>query len=107
MISGGAGRPVDRIGLAAGARDRDIGAVGGGYDDDIRVCIEAVHLNQDLIQRLLALIVAAAKTCATLSSDSIDLVDKHDTRGVALGLVEKVADARGADAHEHLDKLRT
>jgi hypothetical protein len=87
-------------------RIENVGAIGGGYNDDVRICIEAVHLDEDLVQGLLALIVATAKARATLSPDRIDLVDKHDTRGVALGLVEKVSHARGADTHEHLDELR-
>ena len=38
--------------------------------------------------------------------DEIDAVDEHDAGGVLLALLEQVADARGADADEHLDEVR-
>ena len=93
---------------ATGAQERrveDVGSVGGGHDDDVRVRVEAVHLDEDLVQRLLALVVRAAQAGAALAADRVDLVDEHDARAVALGLVEEVAHAAGADAHEHLHEL--
>ena len=104
-------RPVedDLAVEAARAQQRrveDVRPVGGGDDDDVRVGVEAVHLDQDLVQRLLALVVAAAEAGAALAADRVDLVDEDDARRVALGLVEQVADAAGADADEHLDELR-
>ncbi len=93
---------------AAGAQQRrveDVGPVGGGDDDHVRVRVEAVHLDQDLVERLLALVVAAAQAGAALAADRVDLVDEDDARRVALGLVEQVAHAAGADADEHLDEL--
>ena len=93
---------------AAGAQQRrveDVGSVGGGDDDDVGVGVEAVHLDQDLVERLLALVVRAAQAGAALAADGVDLVDEDDARAVALGLVEQVAHAAGADAHEHLHEL--
>ena len=93
---------------AAGPQQRrveDVGPVGGGDDDHVRVGVEAVHLDEDLVEGLLALVVAAAEAGATLAADRVDLVDEDDARRVALGLVEQVADAAGADADEHLDEL--
>merc|ERR1719353_1092966 len=84
-------------------------AVGGGDDDDARVALEAVHLCEDLVERLLALVVAAAHPPAggarALAADGVDLVDEDDARRVLLRLAEERADARGADADEHLDEL--
>ena len=94
---------------AAGAQQRrveHVGAVGGGDDDDVRVGVEAVHLDEDLVEGLLALVVRAAEAGAALAADRVDLVHEDDARAVALGLVEQVAHAAGADAHEHLDELR-
>ena len=68
---------------------------------------EAVHLYQNLVQGLLALVVAAAQAGATVAADGVDLIDKDDAWGIALGLVEKVTDAGGAHADEHLDEFRT
>ena len=93
---------------AAGAQQRrveDVGAVGRGDDDHVGVGVEAIHLDQDLVQRLLALVVAAADARAALPPDRVDLIDEHDAGGVALGLLEEVAHAARADADEHLDEL--
>ena len=87
-------------------RVEDVGPVGRGDDDDVGVGVEAVHLDQDLVEGLLALVVAAAEAGAALAADRVDLVDEDDARRVALGLVEQVADAARADADEHLDELR-
>ncbi len=86
-------------------RVEDVGSVGRGDDDDVRVRVEAVHLDEDLVEGLLALVVAATEAGAALATDRVDLVDEDDARRVALGLVEQVADARCADADEHLDEL--
>ena len=88
-------------------RVEDVGTVGGGDDDHVRVRVEAVHLDEDLVEGLLALVVAATEAGAALAADRVDLVDEDDARRVALGLVEQVADAAGADADEHLDELGT
>ncbi len=86
-------------------RVENVGAVRGGDDDDVRVRVEAVHLDEDLVERLLALVVRATEAGATLAADRVDLVDEDDAGAVALGLVEQVADAARADADEHLDEL--
>ena len=68
---------------------------------------EAVHLDEQLVQRLLALVVAAAEAGAALAADRVDLVDEDDAGAVLLGLLEQVAHPGGADADEHLDEVRT
>ena len=45
-----AARPHER-------RVQDVGAVRGGHDDDALAGVEPVHLDQQLVQRLLALVV--------------------------------------------------
>ena len=67
---------------------------------------EAVHLDQQLVEGLLALVVAAAQAGAALAADRVDLVDEDDARAVLLGLLEQVAHPGGADADEHLDEVR-
>ena len=94
---------------AAGAQQRrveDVGPVGGGDQDDAALDVEAVHLDQQLVQGLLALVVAAAEAGAAVPADGVDLVHEHDRRGVRLGLLEQVAHPGGADADEHLDEVR-
>ncbi len=81
--------------------------VGRGDQDHAGVLIEAVHLDEQLVQRLFALVVAAAEAGAALAADRVDLVDEDDARRRFLGLFEQIADARGADADEHLDEVGT
>ena len=67
--------------------------------------LEAVHLDQELVERLLPLVVAAAEPGAAMPADRVDLVDEDDAGRVLLALLEHVAHARRADAHEHLDEV--
>src|SRR5437879_11288938 len=62
--------------------------VGGSDDDDVGVGVEAVHLDQDLVEGLLALVVAATQAGAALAANGVDLVDEYDAGRVALGLIE-------------------
>ncbi len=86
-------------------RVEHVGTVGRRDQDDAAAHVEAVHLDQQLVERLLALVVAAAHAGAAVASDGVDLVDEDDGRGGLLGLLEQVADAAGADADEHLDEV--
>ncbi len=95
---------------AAGPQERrieDVGPVGGRDEDDALVGLEAVHLDQELVQRLLALVVTAAEAGAAVPADRVDLVHEDDAGRVLLALLEQVAHARGPDAHEHLDEVGT
>ena len=42
--------------------------------------VKSIHLGKELIQSLLTLIVATAKTCASLATYSVNLINKDDTR---------------------------
>ena len=92
----------------AGAQQRrveDVGPVGGGDQDDAALGVEAVHLDEQLVERLLALVVTAAHAGAAVAADGVDLVDEDDRRRVGLGLLEQVADPARADTDEHLDEV--
>ena len=84
----------------------NVRAVGRRHDDYMLVGIEAVHCDEKLVERLLALVVTAAETRAALSAYSVYLVDKDDTGLILFRLVEEVANARRTDADEHLDEVR-
>src|SRR5881396_3020611 len=88
-------------------RVEDVGAVGGREEDDPVVRFESVHLDQQLVERLLALVVPAAQSRAAVPSDGVDLVDEDDAGRVRLALLEQVAHARGAYPHEHLHEIRS
>ena len=86
-----------------------VGAVRGGHDDDALAGVEPVHLDQQLVQGLLALVVraqAGATGAGAALADRVDLVQEHQGRRLLLRLLEQLAHARGAQAHEHLDELR-
>src|SRR5262249_34270543 len=85
-------RRVERVGPV---RSRD--------DDDICRGIETVHFDQDLVEGLFALVVTTSQAGTPLASYRVDFVDKDDAWGVALGLLEQIAHATGADPNEHLD----
>ena len=84
-----------------------VGAVGRRDEDDVGLDVKAVHLDQELVEGLLAFVVAAADAGAAVAADGIDLVDEDDGRAVLLGLLEEVADAARAHADEHLDEVGT
>ena len=86
-------------------RVQHVGTVGGGDQDDAFIGLEAVHLDQQLVQGLLALVVAAAQAGAAMAADGVDFVDEDDAGRVLLALFEHVADAGRADADEHLDEV--
>ena len=88
-------------------RIEHVGAVGGGHQDDAFVRFEAVHFHQQLVQGLLALIVAAAQAGAAMAAHGVDFIDEDDAGRVLLALLEQVAHAAGAHADEHLHEVRT
>ena len=86
-------------------RVEHVGTVGRGDQDDAFIGLEAVHLDQQLVERLLALVIAAAEPGAAMTAHRVDFVDEDDAGRVLLGLLEHVAHARGADADEHFDEI--
>src|SRR5690606_13052864 len=107
-----AGRTVDddlpvKAARAQQRRVEHVGAVGGRHQDDAGVVVKAVHLDEKLVQRLLALLVrVGGLRAAALAANRVQFVDKDDARGVLARLLEQTADARRADADVHLNKLR-
>ena len=85
----------------------NVGAVRGGDQDDAFVGFEAVHFDEQRVQRLFAFVVAAAEARAAMASDGVNFVDENDAGSVFLALLEQIAHAAGADADEHFDEVRT
>ena len=79
--------------------------VRGGDNDDLLAVVEAVKLDEELVQRLVVLAVEAG--AATARSDSVELVDEDDRRRVSAGALEELADARSAKTGEHLHEGRS
>ncbi len=93
---------------ATGAKDRrveNVGPVRGRDDDDTVARLKAVHLDEELVEGLLALVVPTAEAGTTMATDRVDLIDEDDAGRVLLALFEEVADPAGTDADKHLDKV--
>ena len=86
-------------------RVEDVGAVGGGDQDYAFVGLEAVHLDQQLVQRLLALVVTAAQARATVPADRVDLVDEDDAGRALLALLVTLGEARLQGALEAIQSI--
>jgi hypothetical protein len=94
---------------AAGAQERgieDVGAVGRPHHDEAAIAREAVHLDEDLVEGLLTLVVALPDAGSALATGGVELVDEDDRRRGFACLAEQVADARCSDADERLDEVR-
>ena len=85
---------------------QDVWTVGGCHENHALAVTESIHLHQQLVQGLLALVVTAAHAGATLATDCVDLIHEDDAGRVFLGLLEQVAHAGGTHAHEHLHEVR-
>ena len=102
------GDPAVEAARAEERRVEDLGTIRRREHDHVRAGLEPVHLRQDLVQRLLALVVTAADAADAASagaSDRVELVDEDDRGSALLRLLEQVAHARGADADDRLDEL--
>jgi hypothetical protein len=99
--------PIEPSGPQEGLIE-DLRAVGRAEDDHVRVGLEPVHLSEDLVERLLALVVPAAEAADVARArppHGVELVDEHDRRRCLLGLLEEVAHAGCADADDRLHEL--
>merc|ERR1719324_235293 len=92
FYSAGLVREVDRDPSVEAARSQqsvvqNISSVRRGDDDDARVAGEAVHLREDLVQRLFSLVVRReASTAGPLAANRVDLINKNDARRVLFGI---------------------
>ena len=88
-------------------RVEDVRPVGGGQHHHALVAGKAVHLGEDLIERLFALVVTSERPrAAARAADRVDFVDEDDRRRDLSRLRKELADATGPDADDHLDELR-
>ena len=87
---------------------QDIGAVSSCQDNNTAVGTETVHFSKQLVQRVLAFVIAVhIYIFATGAADGIDLVDKYDTRSFLFCLTEQVTYAGSTYADEHFYEVRT
>lgn len=88
----------------ANSRVERIREVRGSYDDDTFVLQETIHLDQELIERLLHVMLIATGTLATYR---VQFIDEDDGRLLLARRSEQVPDTLRSDTDEHFIKLRT
>ena len=92
----------------SGAKERrveHVGTVRRRNDNNAFIGRKAIHLHEQLIERLFTLIVPPAKPGTTLAPDGIDLINEYDTGRRFLRLFEEVTHTRCTNANEHLNKI--
>src|SRR5688572_19946232 len=75
-------------------RIEDLRPVGGGHDNDALIWVESVHLGEQLIERLLALVMTRQDIHAAGFAERVQLVDKNDARRMLHRLSKQIAHAR-------------
>ena len=95
---------IEATGAEQGGVER-FGSVRGRQDDDAAVALEAVHLDEQRVQGLFALVVPADDARAARLAECIEFVDENNAGGFRFGLLEHIADAGRTDADEHLDEV--
>ena len=84
-----------------------VGTVGGGDNDDAFLRVKAVHLHEQSVQRLLALVVAAAETMTARAAHGVNFINEDEAGRILAGLLKHVAHAARADAHKHFHEIGT
>ena len=77
---------------ATGAEEggvEDVRAVGCCDDDGAGVALETVHLGEELVERLLALIVAAADAGTAGAAHGVNLIDEDDAGAFSLAFLKR------------------
>src|SRR5215203_2650475 len=72
-------------------RVEDLGPVGRRQQHQARGSVKAVQLDEQLIERLLLLVVTAYTSHAAGTTKRVKFIDKDDCRSLAPGLFEQVA----------------
>ena len=87
-------------------RVQNVGAVCRRNENHVGLRVKTIHLDEELVQGLLTLIVAAPHAGTTVSTDSVDFVDKDNGWRVLFGLGEEVSNAGGSHTDKHFDEIR-
>lgn len=88
-------------------RVQNVRTVGGRNDHNAVVVGHTVHFHQQLVQGLLAFVIAAAHAGTALAAHGIDFVNEQNAGCILLGVAEHVTDTAGTGADEHFHKVRT
>src|ERR1044071_8271904 len=81
-------------------RIEHVGPVRRGDQDHAVVRLEAVHLDQQLVESLFTLVVPAAETRASMTTHGVDFIDEDNAGRVLFALLKQIADTGRADPDE-------
>src|SRR5271157_1219341 len=79
--------------------------VGCGHNNDTLVRFEPVHFHEQLVKRLLSLVMSSTEARSSVPAHSIYLVYEYDAGCILLALVKQVSHARRTNAHEHFNEV--
>src|SRR5690625_4339629 len=82
-----------------------IRTVSSGDHQDPLPALKAVHLDEQLVERLFTLVITAPQAGTTLSTDRVNFINKDNTWGLLFGLLEHVTHTRRTNPDKHLDKI--
>src|SRR5438045_8792976 len=83
-------------------RIENIGPVSGSDDNDSFLGIESVHLDEQGIEGLFALIVAASDAMASMTTDRVNFVAENNARPGFLALLKHYAEPASCDDDTNL-----
>ena len=83
-------RPVESAGPQQG-RIEDLGPVGRPHHHHAGARLESIHVGQELVEGLLALVVRAEPPGTAAAPDGVDLIDEDDRWSMLAGVGEKTS----------------
>src|SRR6476469_9799711 len=89
------------------SRIENIGPVSGSDDNDAFLGIESVHFDEQGIEGLFALIVAASDAMAAMTTDRFNFVDENNAGRRFLSLLKHVANPARTRPDKHLHEIGT
>ena len=87
-------------------RVQNVWPVGGCDHNHAHIGLKAVHLDEHLIEGLLAFVITASQAGTSLASDRINFINEDDAGCVFLGVVKHVSHPGGSDSDKHFNEVR-
>ncbi|MNI65460.1 hypothetical protein D3C73_1209710 [compost metagenome] len=88
-------------------RVKNICTVCSCYDNNTFVTAKTIHFYEQLVERLFAFVMATAKSGATLTTYSINLINKDDTWCIFLRILEQIPYTGSTDTDKHFYEVGT
>src|ERR1700730_13377861 len=93
---------------AAGSKQgpvENLRTVSSGQNNNASVGLKTIHLHQQSIKRLLALIVDGTDMDSSLSPNRVKFINEYDTGRMLLGLFEEIAHSSCAQSDKHFHEI--